>query len=113
MMLIGACEEDMGSDIRKELGDNLRALMKESGIYQAKLAKILGVSDTAVSDWLKGKALPGAESIDKMVDELGWSKKKLIVGLDPDSELESALNKHNNSDSPFVIGYRGLSKRKG
>lgn len=50
----------------KIFADNLRSLMEKKDISGAELARKMGISKSAVSDWLAGKSLPRIDKIDKM-----------------------------------------------
>jgi len=45
---------------------NLKRILERKDISAAELARQLGVSKAAVSDWLKGKSLPRMDKVDKM-----------------------------------------------
>ena len=69
-------------------GNYLYGLRKRSGISQAELAEILGVSNKAVSKWETGKAKPKTDIIRKMasyfkipVEELLMMKEEKAVEL--------------------------------
>lgn len=57
--------------------ENLKLLMKEHGYNQVRLAKLTGISQSAISAWLLGKKEPSilslwilADVFDTTVDEL-------------------------------------------
>jgi transcriptional regulator with XRE-family HTH domain len=57
--------------------ENLKLLMKEHGYNQVRLAKLTGISQSAVSAWLLGKKEPSilslwllADLFDTTIDEL-------------------------------------------
>ncbi len=49
----------------------LKDLMIENGLTQQKLADILGVNQTTVSQWLLGKKKPGYDSIMAIYNKFG------------------------------------------
>lgn len=53
------------------MGDNIRALREAKGISQRELAEALGVDQSAVSNWERGKAEPTAFNIRRLADLLG------------------------------------------
>lgn len=55
-------------DIKKSFINNLKQLMSEHNKTQSDIAKIAGVSQGTVSDWLSGKKYPRMDKIQKIVD---------------------------------------------
>ena len=49
----------------------LRQLLEEKNLSQQKLADILGVNQTTVSQWLKGNKKPGYDSILLIYEKFG------------------------------------------
>ncbi len=49
----------------------IRQLMDEQGLSQQGLAKILGVNQTTVSQWLLGRKKPGYDSIRLLYEKFG------------------------------------------
>lgn len=58
------------SDIRERLQCNIISLLKEKNISQKKFAELLGVSQAAVTNWVKGKNSPDIELVAKMCEYL-------------------------------------------
>ena len=52
---------------------NLRELRKERGLTQVQLAKMMSVTQGAVSGWEAGTALPQASQLPRLADLLGCS----------------------------------------
>lgn len=57
---------------------NLSAKIKEKGVTQRELAKILGVSEPTVHDWVKGKFYPRINKIELLARYFGCDKSDLI-----------------------------------
>lgn len=57
---------------------NVRARMQEIGINQKELAKRLSVTDSAVSQVLKGLMTPGLDVVDKYADALSCEPFELL-----------------------------------
>ena len=70
------------SDIRERLQCNIISLLKEKNISQKKFAELLGVSQAAVTNWVKGKNSPDIELVAKMYDESNSHKEKLIANYE-------------------------------
>lgn len=96
-------------DYNKMMGDRILMYLEEQNKTQADLAKHLGVSQTSVSNWVKGKKMPRIDSIDAMCNYLHIPRAALLdanyihsVNEFPVRQYDyvSAGNAHNN-----VIGY--------
>ena len=60
--------------------NRLKALLEKKGMTGAELARKIGVSKSAVSDWLKGKSLPRIDKVDKIgVENLKLSLADLNI----------------------------------
>lgn len=60
-------------DNKQEFKDILRAFLKENDLTQTKFAGIIGVKQSQVSEWLKGKAKPGYDVLKQMSNTLDIS----------------------------------------
>ncbi len=60
------------------IADNLRQLMKENQINQMKLSKDIGVTQSAVSNWLNGNKEPSINSLWLLADYFDVSVDYLI-----------------------------------
>lgn len=58
--------------------DVLRQLMNEKNLSQQKLADVLGVNQTTVSQWLLGRKKPGYESIALLYEKFGITPNELF-----------------------------------
>lgn len=74
------------SDIRERLQCNIISLLKEKNISQKKFAELLGVSQAAVTNWVKGKNSPYIELVAKMCEIFDVSFSEL-VNFDDESNL--------------------------
>lgn len=61
-------------------GKLIEALRKEKGLTQGELAKAVGVSKQAVSNWERGTRFPDVVLIEDLSHELGVSPTELIKG---------------------------------
>lgn len=59
----------------------IKSLMAENNLTQQKLADILGVNQTTVSQWLLGKKKPGYDSIMQIYVKFGVSPN-LLFGIE-------------------------------
>ena len=58
--------------------NNLKLLRMQRGLSQQKLADILGVNQTTVSQWLKGNKKPGYDSILLIYEKFGITPNDLF-----------------------------------
>ena len=58
--------------------DVLRQLMNEKNLSQQKLADVLGVNQTTVSQWLLGRKKPGYDSIALLYEKFGITPNELL-----------------------------------
>ena len=58
--------------------DVLRQLMNEKNLSQQKLADVLGVNQTTVSQWLLGRKKPGYDSIELLYEKFGITPNELF-----------------------------------
>lgn len=56
-----------------EFSDILRAFLKENNLTQTKFAKIVGIKQSQVSEWLKGKAKPSYDILKQISKSFGIS----------------------------------------
>lgn len=56
----------------------LVALRKKAGLTQMAVAKALGISDSAVNQWEKGKTFPKTEQLPKLAKLYGCTVDELL-----------------------------------
>lgn len=71
--------------------NNLRRILAEKGMTAAELARALGVSKAAVSDWLKGKSLPRIDKVDKICIILNCKRSDFTEEPTPLEEKQDEL----------------------
>ncbi len=87
------------SDIRERLQCNIISLLKEKNISQKKFAGLLGVSQAAVTNWVKGKNSPDIELVAKMCEifDVNFSE---LVNFDDES---------NSHKEKLIANYEALN----
>ncbi|REI16790.1 helix-turn-helix domain-containing protein [Staphylococcus felis] len=65
------------NQVRKNLSDNLKRLMKEHNIDQKELAEAIGVSQPTISNWLKQTKYPRIKKIQDLADYFNVPKSKI------------------------------------
>jgi transcriptional regulator with XRE-family HTH domain len=71
-------------------GERLAALLKEKGMQQQALAQKAGVTEAAVSHYIKGDRVPRASVMARIAEALGTTSDFLMNGTEPDSKNEVA-----------------------
>lgn len=66
-----------------EFSDILREILSEYGYTQKELADKIGVKQSQISEWLKGKANPGYDSLRAMAKNLPVNAD-FLLGLEED-----------------------------
>lgn len=67
--------------MKQSFGKILDAMMKEKGVNQLELAKILGCRQSQISNWLNEKTVPGFHSIKLICERLKVSAD-FLLGLE-------------------------------
>lgn len=65
------------------IAENIKKLREAHHLSQAEFAKLLGVSDKAVSTWENGTRIPRMGVIQKMADLYGLQKTDIIEDKQP------------------------------
>ena len=63
-----------------EFIDILKDIMLDKGLNQTSLANLIGLKQSQVSEWLKGKSKPGYDNLKAICQNLGISGD-VILGL--------------------------------
>ena len=94
--------------------EKLQAIRNEKGLSQKKLADLMGISQTAIYSWEKGKMFPKIEQLQKLSIALGVSISDLV---DPETlnitndllllfnnkEVKSTSASTNDSQEKYLI----------
>lgn len=72
-----------------EFKDRLREAMTNAGINQSELAQKTGITQSSVSDWLKGKYLAKQDKVDLLAKALNVSPSWLM-GIDSEKETQTS-----------------------
>lgn len=77
------------AEFRRKFGLALKAMLKNDGITQKEFAQALGEHPNTITNWVRGRYLPGLFQFKKMVDylcEKQKTKKHPFTLLFPDEE---------------------------
>lgn len=66
----------------KDFSDILRNLMKERKFTQTKLAELMDIKQSQISEWLSGKAQPGYDNLRKLAQVFEVSADYLLMLTD-------------------------------
>lgn len=94
-----------------EFKEILREILYESGKTQTELAKKINVKPSQISEWLRGKANPGYETLRNMIIGLDISPNYLL-GLEDDFGSPAAGvmgDAHTSEELRLLDIYRKLS----
>ena len=64
--------------MKKTFTDNLNRLLQERGITQAELAAYMEVSNTTISNWVKGYKVPRMDKVDKLCSFFKIKRSELL-----------------------------------
>ena len=76
--------------MKKNFVDIINDVMKEKNITQSELSRWTGITQSTISDWVRGKYLPRQDKIDVLAVALGIQPAYLLGFVDDDPY---ALNK--------------------
>ena len=65
----------MAPKAAKTLGEHVKRRRLERHLFQAQLAKLLGVDRVSVQNWERGIYEPNAQAIPKVIDFLGYDPR--------------------------------------
>ena len=74
------------------IGDKLKKLRKQNGIYQKDLAEALSVSKSTVAMCETGNRMPDIETVKRIADYFGVTVEYLIGGSELDHSKEVSEN---------------------
>ncbi len=69
------------------LGDRIKTLMDKYGFTQKELASMVGVTESAMSRYLKDEREPKIEVISNLATALGTTSDYLISGTEPEDSV--------------------------
>ena len=65
--------------INLSFSEILQEIMIEKSLNQSALAEIIGVKQSQVSEWLKGKSKPGYDNLRAICENLDVSAERLLA----------------------------------
>ena len=80
------------------LGERIRHAIKESGRTQKDVAKLVGIAENTLVNYIKGKRIPDAETVAKIGGLCGVSLDWLITGKGSMQPAPSVRDEESASD---------------
>ena len=77
-------------------------LVQKNGVTPFKVAKVAGVTQTALSNWKSGRSTPTTKTLQKIADYFGVTIDYLMTGKDVDSP-KPQLNAKDERDIEKII----------
>lgn len=90
---------------KDEIRDNLRRLLEKNGIKNTELARRVGVSKAAVSNWLSGKNSIDIDIVPAICDVFGVSIDEFL------GHAHNAWYSLSDDERELIQTYRTLNKR--
>ena len=78
--------------VQKRIAANLRSLRSENGITQMQLAEYMGVSQGAVSKWMRAIVMPDLKSIVGLAELFGVTVSEIVGDVKSD-KYENSIDK--------------------
>lgn len=67
------------ADAQDDFGNYLTQAMAAAGLSQAELSRLTGISDSIISKWRRGQAVPSVENLRILAPALGMTTRDLVV----------------------------------
>src|SRR5262245_3628852 len=83
---------------KDRIKDRIKTAMRRAGLTQSELAKRIGLSQAAVSGWVKGKKMPTTENIKAMAKALDATPQWLAYGEGPGPKPDVAAAREAYQD---------------
>lgn len=106
----------MNSDLKNIIGSNIRSFRKKHYETVTSLSKIIGVSQSTVSDWETGKKMPRADNIKKIANHWQISTSQLLTNYQKLNKLYNLIGGHiddsfTTKEINDILNYIDLIKR--
>lgn len=91
-------------ELARIIGDNILDLLSCRNMKQVELAKILGVSESAVGKWTLGKNFPNMGTIEKIADYFGVNKSDLLSRKSSDADTpHNTITRQSLKDNDRIL----------
>lgn len=94
---------------------NLKRMLREQGLKQKDLAKLVGVSTATVSEWCSGKKMPRMNMLNTICDKLQCPLSELTEIERPSVEqtIINVLKPMSESQKYMVLAYAKFLSKEG
>jgi len=91
-------------EMARIIGDNILKLLSYRNMKQVDLAKVLGVSESAVGKWTLGKNFPNMGTIEKIADYFGVNKSDLLNRESPNTDIShNIITRQSLKDNDRIL----------
>lgn len=101
------------TEIRRVVGNNISSLMQAAEISKAKLARIVGKSQTTIKNWLIGENLPEAESLEILANHFGLDGVYVLFKPDTKDKVEKGVIKPTPPEPTLDQAIERIAKERG
>lgn len=88
--------------------DRILELIKEGGITAKKLTSDLNLTNSAITEWKKGRAKPGTDAVIKIARYFNVSADWLLTGQDFGADAGDRITL-TADETALIYDYRGLN----
>lgn len=89
---------DRNLELKHQIADNIKELLKNKGITQVQLAEKTGISKSTISDYMRSKTLINPGNVEKVAMVLGVNKSDIDPTFKKNSDVTSVLAAHIDDD---------------
>lgn len=82
------------TDNKEVFSENLRKYIDRKGVTQRELAEVIGVSTSALNDWICAKKYPRIDKIERLAEYFGIKKSDLIEDHAVDYTIKNSDLEH-------------------
>lgn len=92
----------------EQIQEKIKEAIKQSGMTQTKIAKLIGVKQQTINCYLSGKANPGLDTFANLCAVLDLDSEDILCIKDFNKNNESKIEIHNSfNNNSGNINFRG------
>ncbi|MBF9299276.1 helix-turn-helix domain-containing protein [Mammaliicoccus sciuri] len=89
---------DRNLELKQQIANNIKDLLKSRGITQVQLAEKTGISKSTISDYLRCKTLINPGNVEKVAMVLGVNKSDIDPTFKKNNDVTAVLAAHIDDD---------------
>lgn len=89
---------DRNLELKQQIANNIKDLLKSRDITQVQLAEKTGISKSTISDYLRSKTLINPGNVEKVAMVLGVNKSDIDPTFKKNNDVTSVLAAHIDDD---------------